>query len=148
MRAVIQRVAKARVSVAGEIVGRIGPGLCILLGVAIADTASDAERLAGKICQLRIFEDDQGKMNRSSVEIGAQLLVISQFTLYGDCRKGNRPSFTDAAPAAPAAQAAELYQRFIDQLHRSGLNLATGVFGAHMQVALVNDGPVTFVLES
>ena len=145
MRAVIQRVAKARVSVAGEIVGRIGPGLCILLGVAIADTASDAERLAGKICQLRIFEDDQGKMNRSSVEIGAQLLVISQFTLYGDCRKGNRPSFTDAAPAA---QAAELYQRFIDRLHRSGLNLATGVFGAHMQVALVNAGPVTFVLES
>ena len=145
VRAVVQRVAKAHVSVAGEIIGRIGPGLCILLGVAITDTASDAERLADKICQLRIFEDDQGKMNHSTVEIGAELLVISQFTLYGDCRKGNRPSFIDAAPPA---RAEELYERFIHRLRQSGLNLAIGVFGARMQVALVNDGPVTFVLES
>ncbi len=145
MRAVIQRVAKARVSVAEEIVGRIGPGLCILLGVGKTDTASDVERLADKICQLRIFEDDQGKMNRSTIEIGADLLVISQFTLYGDCRKGNRPSFSDAASPA---QAEQLYKGFIERLRRSGLKLATGVFQAHMQVALVNDGPVTFVLES
>ncbi|HTF93217.1 MAG TPA: D-aminoacyl-tRNA deacylase [Verrucomicrobiae bacterium] len=145
MRAVIQRVAKARVSVAEEIVGQIGPGLCILLGVARTDTASDTERLADKICQLRIFEDDQGKMNRSTIEIGAELLVISQFTLYGDCRKGNRPSFSDAAPPA---QAEQLYKQFVDRLRQSGLRLATGVFQARMRVSLVNDGPVTLVLES
>ena len=145
MRAVIQRVAKARVSVAEEIVGQIGPGLCILLGVAKTDTASHSERLADKICQLRIFEDDQGKMNRSTIEIGAELLVISQFTLYGDCHKGNRPSFGDAAPPE---QAEQLYKQFVDRLRQSGLSLATGVFQARMQVALVNDGPVTFVLES
>ena len=145
MRAVIQRVARARVSVAGEIVGPIGPGLCILLGVAKTDTESDVGRLADKICQLRIFEDDQGKMNRSTIEIGAALLVVSQFTLYGDCHKGNRPSFSDAAPAA---QAEQLYKGFVDRLRQSGLQLATGVFQAHMQVALVNDGPVTFIVES
>ena len=145
MRAVVQRVATAHVSVAGEIIGRIGPGLCILLGVAITDTASAAERLADKICQLRIFEDNQRKMNHSTVEIGAELLVIPQFTLYGDCSKGNRPSFIDAAPPA---RAEELYDRFIHRLRQSGLNLAVGVFKARMQVALVNDGPVTFVLES
>ncbi|HVO93465.1 MAG TPA: D-aminoacyl-tRNA deacylase [Terriglobales bacterium] len=145
MRAVIQRVVGARVSVADAIVGRIGPGLCILLGVTHADTGGDAERLADKIRQLRIFEDDQGKMNRSVVESGGALLVVSQFTLYGDCRKGNRPSFTDAAPAA---QAEQLYNCFIERLRQSGLNPATGVFQAHMQVALVNDGPVTLILES
>ena len=126
-------------------VGQIGPGLCILLGVAKTNTASDAERLADKICQLRIFEDDQGKMNRSTIEIGAELLVISQFTLYGDCHKGNRPSFSNAAPPE---QAEQLYKGFIDRLRQSGLKLAAGVFQARMQVALVNDGPVTFVLES
>jgi D-tyrosyl-tRNA(Tyr) deacylase len=131
--------------VADAIVGRIGPGLCILLGVTHADTGGDAERLADKIRQLRIFEDDQGKMNRSVVESGGALLVVSQFTLYGDCRKGNRPSFTDAAPAA---QAEQLYNCFIERLRQSGLNPATGVFQAHMQVALVNDGPVTLILES
>lgn len=130
---------------ADAIVGRIGPGLCILLGVTHADTGGDAERLADKIRQLRIFEDDQGKMNRSVVESGGALLVVSQFTLYGDCRKGNRPSFTDAAPAA---QAEQLYNCFIERLRQSGLNPATGVFQAHMQVALVNDGPVTLILES
>ena len=145
MRAVIQRVAKAQVSVAEEIVGRIGSGLCILLGVAKTDTASDAEWLADKICQLRVFEDDQGKMNCSTTAIGAELLVISQFTLYGDCRKGNRPSFSDAAPPA---QAEQLYKEFVERLRQSGLRLATGVFQARMQVTLVNDGPVTFVLES
>jgi D-tyrosyl-tRNA(Tyr) deacylase len=116
-----------------------------LLGVTHADTGGDAERLADKIRQLRIFEDDQGKMNRSVVESGGALLVVSQFTLYGDCRKGNRPSFTDAAPAA---QAEQLYNCFIERLRQSGLNPATGVFQAHMQVALVNDGPVTLILES
>jgi D-tyrosyl-tRNA(Tyr) deacylase len=145
VRAVIQRVANARVSVAEEIVGQIGPGLCILLGVAKTDAASDIERLADKICQLRIFEDEQGKMNRSTIEVGAELLVISQFTLYGDCHKGNRPSFSNAAPPE---QAEQLYKGFIDRLRQSGLKLAAGVFQARMQVALVNDGPVTFVLES
>ena len=145
VRQSFKELRQAHVSVAGEIVGRIGPGLCILLGVAITDTASDAERLADKICQLRIFEDNQRKMNRSTVEIGAELLVIPQFTLYGDCSKGNRPSFIDAAPPA---RAEELYDRFIHRLRQSGLNLAVGVFKARMQVALVNDGPVTFVLES
>lgn len=130
---------------ADAIVGRIGPGLCILLGATHADTGRDAECLADKIRQLRIFEDDQGKMNRSVVESGGALLVVSQFTLYGDCRKGNRPSFTDAAPAA---QAEQLYNCFIERLRQSGLNPATGVFQAHMQVALVNDGPVTLILES
>lgn len=145
VRAVIQRVVEARVSVADAVVGQIGSGLCILLGVTHADTGSDAERLADKIRQLRIFEDDQGKMNRSLVDSGGALLVVSQFTLYGDCRKGNRPSFTDAAPAA---QAEQLYNCFIERLRQSGLNPVTGVFQAHMQVALINDGPVTLIVES
>lgn len=145
VRVVIQRVAEARVSVGQEIVGRIGPGLCIFLGVGKQDNEDNANLLADKIKKLRIFEDEQGKMNRSVVEAGGQLLVVSQFTLFGDCRKGNRPSFTDAA--APA-QADRLYQYFCQRLRDGGLEVAMGKFQTHMQVALVNDGPVTFVLEA
>ena len=145
MRVVVQRVTEARVTVAQEIVGKIGPGLCILLGVGKEDTQSNAHLLADKVSNLRIFEDDLGKMNRSIIDSGGELLVISQFTLYGDCRKGNRPSFTDAA--APA-EVDRLYQYFTERLRQAGLKVATGRFQAHMKVALVNDGPVTFVLES
>jgi D-aminoacyl-tRNA deacylase len=145
VRAVIQRVSEARVSVDSVIVGEIGTGLCVLLGVGKQDGENDADRLAEKIKTLRVFADNQGKMNRSILEIGGELLVVSQFTLYGDCRKGNRPSFTDAAPAE---QADRLYQRFVQRLSDAGVRIATGRFRAHMKVALVNDGPVTFVLES
>ena len=141
----MQRIAEARVSVGREKVGQIGPGLCILLGVGKQDTEKNADALADKIRKLRIFEDDEGQMNRSIIDRGGEVLVISQFTLYGDCRKGNRPSFTDAAPAEPADR---LYQYFTDRLRAAGLKVATGRFQAHMQVALVNDGPVTFVLEN
>ena len=145
MRAVIQRVAEARVYVDDQIVGQIGPGLCILLGVGAADSENNAEALADKIAKLRIFEDNQGKMNRSVSDCGGELLVVSQFTLYGDCRKGNRPSFTDAAPAAAAER---LYRYFSQRLRDQGLKVANGRFQAHMRVLLVNDGPVTFVLEA
>ena len=145
MRVVVQRVAEARVTVGQETIGAIGPGLCIFLGVGKEDTENQADMLADKIKNLRIFEDDQGKMNRSIVDTGGEVMVISQFTLYGDCRKGNRPSFTDAAPAAEADR---LYQYFTERLRRAGLTVATGQFQAHMKVALVNDGPVTFVLEN
>lgn len=145
MRAVVQRVAEAHVSVGRETVGQIGPGLCILLGVGKQDDQENAGALADKISKLRIFEDKQGKMNRAIGDCGGEVLVISQFTLYGDCRKGNRPSFTDAAPAETAER---LYQHFTDRLRAAGLKVATGRFQAHMQVALVNDGPVTFVLEN
>ena len=149
MRAVIQRVAEARVYVGAggheQIVGQIGPGLLILLGVGKDDNEANASALADKIKNLRIFEDDQGKMNRSVSDIGGELLVVSQFTLYGDCRKGNRPSFTDAAPPAEAER---LYIYFSQRLRDGGLNVANGQFQAHMRVALVNDGPVTFVLEA
>ncbi len=145
MRAVVQRVAEAHVSVGRETVGQIGPGLCILLGVGNQDDERNADTLADKIKNLRIFEDDRGKMNRTVSDCGGEVLVISQFTLYGDCRKGNRPSFTDAAPADTADR---LYQHFTDRLRATGLKVATGRFQAHMRVALVNDGPVTFVLEN
>jgi D-tyrosyl-tRNA(Tyr) deacylase len=145
VRIVVQRVAEARVTVGQEIVSAMGPGLCIFLGVGKEDTENQADMLADKIKNLRIFADEQGKMNRSIVDAGGEVLVISQFTLYGDCRKGNRPSFTDAAPAAEADR---LYQYFTERLCRAGLTVATGRFQAHMKVALVNDGPVTFVLES
>jgi len=141
----VQRVAEARVSVGREKVGQIGPGLCILLGVGKQDTEKNADALADKIRKLRIFEDDEGQMNRSIIDRGGEVLVVSQFTLYGDCRKGNRPSFTDAAPAETADR---LYQYFTDRLRVAGLKVATGRFQAHMRVALVNDGPVTFVLEN
>jgi len=145
VRIVVQRVAEARVTVAQETVGAIGPGLCIFLGVGKEDTENHADMLADKIKNLRIFEDEQGKMNRSIVDTGGEVMVISQFTLYGDCRKGNRPSFTDAAPAAEADR---LYRYFAERLRRAGLTVATGRFQAQMKVNLVNDGPVTFVLAS
>ena len=144
MRAVIQRVAEARVYVGDRIVGQIGPGLCVLLGVGTADSENNANALADKIAKLRIFEDSQGKMNRSIIDCGGELLVVSQFTLYGDLRKGNRPSFTDAAPPGEAER---LYRYFSQRLRDQGLNVANGQFQAHMTVALVNDGPVTLVLE-
>jgi D-tyrosyl-tRNA(Tyr) deacylase len=147
MRAVIQRVAQAQVTVADgkEVVGKIGPGLCILLGVAKNDGERNAESLARKVSGLRIFEDDQGKLNRSLIETGGEALVVSQFTLYGDCGKGNRPSFS---AAAPPAEAKRLYEYFVARLRAAGLAVATGRFQADMQVALVNDGPVTLIVES
>lgn len=145
MRAVIQRVAEARVSVGEEIVSGIGPGLCIFLGIAVNDSEKDAEFLASKIGSLRIFEDEQGKMNRSVRETRGDLLVVSQFTLYGDCRKGNRPSFSAAAAPEPAKR---LYDDFVQRLRQTGLKVATGEFRATMKVALVNDGPVTLILET
>ncbi len=140
----MQRVAAGRVDVGDRSVGQIGAGLLILLGVGKDDNEANADALADKIKHLRIFEDEQGKMNRSVVDVGGELLVVSQFTLYGDCRKGNRPSFTDAA--APA-EAERLYLYFSQRLRDGGLNVANGQFQAHMRVAIVNDGPVTFVLE-
>jgi len=145
MRAVIQRVAEARVSVGEEIVSGIGPGLCIFLGIAVNDSEKDAESLASKIGSLRIFEDEQGKMNRSVRDTRGDLLVVSQFTLYGDCRKGNRPSFSATAAPEPAKR---LYDDFVQRLRQTGLKVATGEFRAHMKVALVNDGPVTLILET
>lgn len=125
--------------------GAIGPGLCILLGIGRADRERDADFLTDKILKLRIFDDDQGKMNRSVTECGGELMIVSQFTLYADWRKGNRPSFSDAA--APDL-AERLYQYFVQRLSASNLRVATGRFQSHMQVSLVNDGPVTFVLDS
>ena len=145
MRTVIQRVSEASVTVGGQTVGRIGAGLCILLGVSNGDNSDTAAALADKVKNLRIFDDEFGKMNRSVVDCGGAILVVSQFTLYADCRKGNRPSFTDAAPP-PLAQ--KLYQEFANRLRAAGLSVATGQFQAHMKVTLVNDGPVTLVLEN
>ncbi len=145
MRAVIQRVTYAKVEVEGTVSGEIGPGVLILLGVSRADRPEDAEFLASKAVQLRIFNDDAGKMNRSLLETGGAMLAVSQFTLYGDCRKGRRPSFDDAAPAD---QARELYEHFVAAARRLGARVETGVFQAHMAVTLVNDGPVTLILES
>ena len=145
MRAVIQRVREARVTVEHQLVGHIGLGLCILLGIGKDDTEEHAKLLANKIKSLRIFQDHQGKMNRSILDIRGEVLVVSQFTLYGDYRKGNRPSFSDAAPPD---QADALYQYFTQRLRDTDLKVATGCFQAHMQLSLVNDGPVTFVLET
>jgi D-aminoacyl-tRNA deacylase len=145
MRAVIQRVSQARVMVEGSVLGEIGPGLLALLGVAKPDTAADAAFLAEKILNLRVFPDEAGKMNRSLLDTGGALLVVSQFTLYGDCRKGRRPSFDDAAPAQLARP---LYEHFVEVARQSGLRVETGVFQAHMEVSLVNDGPVTLLVES
>lgn len=145
MRALLQRVTQASVVVEGSVVGKIGAGLLILLGVAKTDTAADAAFLAEKTLNLRIFPDAGGKMNLSLLDIQGGLLAVSQFTLYGDCRKGRRPGF-DAA--APAEQARALYESFVEIARRSGLQVETGVFQAHMEVALVNDGPVTFLLET
>jgi D-tyrosyl-tRNA(Tyr) deacylase len=145
MRVVIQRVKEAHVDVAGATVGSIRTGLVVLVGVTSTDGPKDAEYLAEKIVHLRIFQDAAGRMNRSIVEAGGALLVISQFTLYGDCRKGRRPSFDEAAPAE---QAQTLYEYFVERLRFSNTRVETGVFQAEMEVHLVNDGPVTFVLDS
>lgn len=145
MRALIQRVSKAEVSVKGKIVSSIGPGLLVLLGVKAGDSRADAAFLADKAAGLRIFEDDAGKMNLSVAQVGGEILVVSQFTLYGDCRKGRRPSFTEAAPPELAEA---LYLNFAEVLRERGLTVATGVFGAHMQVTLTNNGPVTLLLDS
>jgi len=145
MRAYIQRVSEASVTVGGEIVGRIGAGLVVLLGVADGDTADDARQLAQKIVELRIFGDDEGKMNRSLAETGGGLLVVSQFTLLGDCRKGRRPSFIGAAPPELAER---LYEEFVAAATGLGITVATGRFRQHMDVALVNDGPITLLLDS
>jgi len=145
MRAVVQRVSRASVTVDCEIVGRIGRGLLVLLGITHADTEAAAEYLAEKIAGLRIFEDDAGKMNQSVADVEGAVLAVSQFTLYGDVRKGKRPSFDDAARPE---QARKLYEHFLDRIRALGLRCESGVFQAMMQVELVNDGPVTILLDS
>ncbi|MBA3262594.1 MAG: D-tyrosyl-tRNA(Tyr) deacylase [Thermoleophilaceae bacterium] len=140
MRALVQRVSSASVEVDGEEVARIGLGLLVLLGVRTGDTGEQADRIAGKVARLRVFEDAEGKLNLSVRDVGGELLCVSQFTLYGDARKGNRPSFVDAAPPE---QAEPLYERV-----RSALGAQGGAFGSHMQVSLVNDGPVTLLVEA
>jgi D-tyrosyl-tRNA(Tyr) deacylase len=145
VRAVVQRVSSARVEVAGKIAGSVGKGLLVLLGVAQGDTDRQAEWLAEKIAGLRIFEDEAGKMNLSLLEVGGAALIVSQFTLLADCRRGRRPSFTDAAPLEEAER---LYQVFVAKLRSAGLPVETGVFQAHMDVHLVNDGPVTLILDA
>jgi D-tyrosyl-tRNA(Tyr) deacylase len=144
MKAVIQRVTSATVTVEGLIVGQIGPGIMVLLGVEKGDARAQADWLVEKICGLRIFSDDDGKMNRSVVDIGGSLLVVSQFTLAGNCSKGKRPSFDTAAPADEGKR---LYDCFVAAASRTGLPVETGIFQADMHVTLVNDGPVTFILE-
>jgi D-tyrosyl-tRNA(Tyr) deacylase len=145
MRAVVQRVSEASVRVAGDVVGRIGPGLLVLLGVARGDEEKDALYLADKTLGLRVFPDDAGQMNRSVVETGGEVLAVSQFTLLGDARKGRRPGFTDAAAPEDANR---LYERCVSRLRQSGLRVETGVFRAMMDVVLVNQGPVTILLDS
>ncbi len=144
MRAVVQRVSRASVTIADETVGAIGPGLLILLGVTHTDTADSARWLAEKIAGLRIFNDADGKMNRDLADFGGAMLIVSQFTLYGDSRKGKRPSFIDAAPPAVAIP---VYEEFINSVKGLGITVATGRFGADMKVELVNDGPVTLIVE-
>jgi len=144
MRALIQRVSRASVTVDGRVTGRIGRGLVVLLGVTHADGREEADWVAARIAGLRVFEDEAGKMNLSLADVGGELLVVSQFTLYGDTRKGRRPSFTDAA----APQHAEpLVDYFLERLREAGFTVATGVFGAHMAVEIHNDGPVTLWVE-
>src|SRR6202158_5004475 len=145
MRAVVQRVSRARVSVNGEITGEIGLGLLVLLGVGAGDTRAEADYLVEKTIGLRIFEDAGGKMNLSGAEVGGALLVVSQFTLCGDARRGKRPSFDTAAPPE---QARELYEYFVERVRAAGLRCETGPFQETMQVELVNEGPVRLVLES
>jgi D-aminoacyl-tRNA deacylase len=145
MRAVVQRVSRAQVAVNGEIVGQIGPGLLVLLGAGREDTEADAVYLAEKIAGLRIFEDEQGKMNRSVQEAGGDVLAVSQFTLYGDVRRGKRPSFDEAASPERAKQ---LYELFVEKIRAGGLGCETGQFQAMMQVELTNEGPVTILLDS
>jgi D-aminoacyl-tRNA deacylase len=145
MRAVVQRVSWAKVSVEGRVIGEIGPGLCVLVGVGQSDVEEDARSIAAKVAGLRIFEDEQGKMNRSVVESGGALLAVSQFTLYGDARKGRRPSFT---LAMEPGRAMELFEAFCHECRRAGVRVEQGQFRAHMLVELGNDGPVTLLLDS
>ncbi len=145
MRAVVQRVARASVKVGNETVGEIGPGLLVLLGVAHDDTEADASYLADKIAGLRIFEDSGGKMNLAALDIGGAVLAVSQFTLFGDVRRGKRPSFDDAARPE---QAVRLYELFVDKIRGAGLRCETGKFQEMMKVELINDGPVTILLDS
>jgi len=145
MRALLQRVSRAQVMVDGQTAGAIGRGFLVLLGVGKGDTEPDADYLADKTAGLRVFPDAENKMNRSLTDIGGEALVVSQFTLYGDCRKGRRPSFDQAAPPDLARS---LYERYVEALRGRGIPVQTGVFQAMMQVELVNDGPVTLLLES
>ncbi len=145
MRAVVQRVSRAKVTIAGEITGEISRGLLVLLGVGAGDTLTDADYLAEKVIGLRIFEDAGGKMNLSVVDVEGAILAVSQFTLYGDVRRGKRPSFDAAAPPQPAR---ELYEYFVEKIRAAGLRCETGRFQEMMQVELVNEGPVTILLDS
>jgi D-tyrosyl-tRNA(Tyr) deacylase len=145
MRAVVQRVSRAKVSVEDAVVGEIGPGLLVLLGVGRGDTETDAAYLAEKIAGLRVFEDADGKMNRSVIDAGGSVLAVSQFTLYGDVRKGKRPSFDNAAPPEEARR---LYEFFVERIRAQGMRCETGQFHATMQVELANEGPVTILLDS
>lgn len=146
MRAVIQRVKYAKVIINNEEVSKINSGLVVFVGIAEDDTPEDIDYLANKIVNLRIFEDDEGKMNLSSLALNKEILIISQFTLYGDCRKGNRPSFTKAKQ--PPAAAEELYNQFINKISSYGIKVATGKFGHKMGIVLENDGPVTLLVDS
>ncbi|MBA7644651.1 D-aminoacyl-tRNA deacylase [subsurface metagenome] len=145
MKALLQRVTEASVSVGSEVVGRIGPGLVVFVGVARGDTEKDAQYLAQKIVNLRLFSDEGGKFNLSALDIKGELLVVSQFTLLADTRKGRRPDFIEAAPPA---QAKELFEQFVEQAHATGLKVETGRFQQYMQVEIHNDGPVTILLNS
>lgn len=145
MRAVIQRVKSSSVTVGDELVGKIGKGLLVLLGVAASDKTDDAKYLADKIVNLRIFEDGNHKLNRSLFDMGGEMLVVSQFTLLGNCKKGRRPSFVNAAPPELAN---ELYQQFVECVRQKGVTVKTGRFQTMMEVSLINDGPVTLILES
>lgn len=145
MRAVVQRVVRGSVTVEGNVVGEIGRGLVVLLGVGRGDTVNDAVYLADKAANLRVFEDEQGKMNLSVLDTGWSVLAVSQFTLYGDCRKGRRPGFSEASPPE---EARDLYEIFVRELEKLGLRVATGCFREHMTVEIMNDGPVTLLLDS
>ncbi|HHT47705.1 MAG TPA: D-tyrosyl-tRNA(Tyr) deacylase [Firmicutes bacterium] len=145
MRALIQRISSARVRVGNEVTGEVGPGLLVFLGVGRNDSAAEIRFLTEKIVHLRIFEDEEGKMNRSVQEVGGEILVVSQFTLFADCRKGRRPNFLEAAPSVVGN---ELYERFVAALRDQGVPVATGRFGANMAVELTNDGPVTIMLDT
>lgn len=145
MRAVVQKVSKSKVTVDENVTGQIEKGLLVLLGVTHEDTSKDVDYMVDKITNLRIFEDENEKMNLSLKDVGGEILAVSQFTLYGDCRRGRRPSFTDAAKGDIANP---LYEEFVKKVREQGINVGTGVFGAHMMVELTNDGPVTILLES
>ena len=145
MRALVQRVSNASVTIGAEEVGTIGRGLVVLLGISRTDTEDEAQHIVGKVVNLRIFDDDEGKFDRSALDIGAELLIVSQFTLYGDTRKGRRPSFMEAAPPD---QAEKLFDRTVELFRQTGLGVETGRFQAYMMVSIQNDGPVTVMLDS